>query len=123
VNIDPSADSQDFDPRLRALFRLAEPVATADDGFTRQLVQRLQRRRQWRLIGRTAAAAVIVTALGVGLGVSHALPWLERTVPLLPLSAARATAPLGDWLVTPTGWVVSLLLGAWVLWRSKALRR
>lgn len=54
---------------------------------------------------------------------SHALRWLGGTIPLLPLTLARETAPLGDWLVTPAGWMVSLLLGAAVLWRLKAHRR
>jgi len=110
----PPPDSQQLDPQLRALFGLAEPAVSADDGFTQRLMQRLQHRRRWRLLGGSAGAALIAIGIGVALGMTRTLAWLEGVVSLLPLAAARETAPLGAWLITPAGWIVSLLVGAGV---------
>lgn len=119
----PQPDSQELDPQLRALFGRAAPPTIADDGFTQRCMQRLQQHRRWRLLGRSAGAAAIAIGVGVGLDRSHALAWLVDAVALLPLAAARETAPLGAWLITPAGWMVSLLVGTGALWRLKAGRR
>lgn len=120
---DGSIDAAELDPRLRATFRLAEVSPSADPVFVQRVVLRVQRRRRGRLALRAALGAALVAALGVAVGMSQALPGLRETIRALPLAAAHSITPLGAWLVTPGGWMVSLLLGGAVLWRSGALRR
>ena len=112
----------ELDPRLLAAFRRATPALAADDAaFVERIGRQVQRQRRRRALAYAAARIAALLCVGIGLsGLLHAAP---RIVDLLSLASADSVTPMGDWLLTPAGWSISLLLALAVLWRSRAFRR
>ena len=106
----------DNDPELlRAFGEVREPLA--DDAFMASVLMKIERARRVRL-RRLALVIAAAAALGV---LNGRLLW-EVT--------AAAVRFVGDfsptytpWMVTPAGWAVSMLIGVFVVLRSRPSRR
>ena len=106
----------ELDPSLARLFSQAcEPL---DDGpFMANLVAKIERARRarlWRQIFAVAAIAVIAS-LNIGLV-------LEKTVAAVRFVGDFSPA-CSELLITPWGWAVSMLVGIWVVLRTRPSRR
>jgi len=106
----------DQDPELARIFAQAcEPLA--DSEFTATLLRKIDRARRVRLWRQILAIAVIVGVVGI-----IARPVLQQTADLVryigELSPDSAAV-----LITPGGWAVSMLIGAWVVLRTRPSRR
>jgi hypothetical protein len=108
--------STEWDPELsRAFARAREPLG--DDLFTATLLRkldRLRRRRLWRQILVTAAVVLIV-AVNLRLV-------LDETAGAVRL-VAEAAPVYTEWVISPWGWAGSMLIGAWVVLRTRRSRR
>jgi len=106
----------ELDPELtRAFAQAREPLADAP--FIANLLLRIDRARRIRLCGQLLAIAAVV--LMVSFNVRLVLEW-----------TAAAVRFAGDWspatmglLITPWGWAVSMLVGIWIVLRSRPSRR
>jgi hypothetical protein len=117
--------NSDLDPELWRLFAQQAQAPLADEQFTAALLLKIERTRRARLWyqGLAIVAAVIVVALNIE-------PLLEGTAAAMRVGTAAAVRMAGDlppsrgeFLITPTGWAVSMLLGGWVLLRTRPSRR
>jgi hypothetical protein len=111
-----TAMSNDWDPELTRVFAIArEPL---DDGpFTARLLQKIdgeRRRRLWRQI-LAAAAVVLFVALNLR-------SVLDETAAAIRLAADAAPA-YTEWVISPWSWAGSMLIGAWVVLRTRRSRR
>jgi predicted PurR-regulated permease PerM len=106
----------DWDPELTRVFaRAREPLG--DDLFTATLLQkieRVRRRRLWRQIV-VAAAVVLIVALNLRLV-------LDETADAVRM-AVDAAPTYSEWVMSPWAWVGSLIVGAWVVLRTRRSRR
>jgi hypothetical protein len=104
------------DPELTRVFAQArEPLA--DEQFTAKLLQKIDQARHvrmWRQI------LTIVAVLGL----------LSLNMPLALETTAAAVRFVGDFspaytdvLITPWGWAASMLVGVWVVFRTRPSRR
>jgi hypothetical protein len=111
-----TAMSNEWDPELtRAFAQAREPLA--GDAFTAALlskIERAQRLRLWRQIF-TIAAVLGLAALNMRLV-------LETTAGAVRY-IGEASSTSVDFLITPWGWAASLLIGAWILLRTRPSRR
>lgn len=99
----------------RAFAQVREPLA--DEEFIGNLllkIERARRARLWRRIG-VIAAVVVVVALNMQLV-------LEKTAAVVRL-VGEASPTYTELLITPWGWAVSMLVGAWVVLRTRPSRR
>jgi hypothetical protein len=106
----------DQDPELARIFAQArEPLA--DNEFTAKLLGKIDRARRVRLWGQILVIAVIVGVVGVNV----------RSVLQQTADAVRYIGELSpgsaDVLISPWGWAVSMLIGAWVVLRTRPSRR
>jgi hypothetical protein len=106
----------ELDPDLTRLFAQArEPLA--EEQFMANLllkIERARRARMWRRILAVAAVAVIVS-LNMRLV-------LETTAAAVRLIGDFSRA-YTEMLITPWGWAVSMLVGIWVILRTRPSRR
>ena len=108
--------SNDRDSELaRAFARLREPLP--GDAFTTTLLANIARARRAGAWRRTLGIAAIVVAASL-----LARPILEKTVTVVRW-AADVSPGAADLLITPWGWALSMLIGAWVLLRTRPARR
>jgi len=111
-----TAMNDDWDPELTRVFaRAREPLG--DDLFTATLLQkieRVRRRRLWRQVV-VAAAVVLIVALNLRLV-------LDETADAVRMAAEAAPA-YSEWVLSPWGWAGSMLIGAWVVLRTRRSRR
>jgi hypothetical protein len=108
--------SNDRDSELtRAFARLREPLP--GDAFTTTLLANIARARRAGAWRRTLGIAAIVVAASL-----LARPILEKTVTVVRWAADVAPGA-ADLLITPWGWALSMLIGAWVLLRTRPARR
>jgi hypothetical protein len=108
--------SDELDPVLaRAFAQAREPLA--DGEFMAKLTVKIDRARHlrmWRQI-----VVIVAFALLAGLNVR---PVLETTADVVRLAGTLPPA-YADLFVTPWGWAVSGLIGAWVVFRTRPSRR
>ena len=104
------------DPELSRLFAQAR-AALADEPFIAQVMSRIERARRTRLwLGIFAIAAVlIVLSLNARL-VMDQTAWVVSAVGDFPPANA-------DLFSTPWGWAVSMVVGVWVMLRTRPSRR
>jgi hypothetical protein len=106
----------DLDPELARLFAQAQ-TPLEDEQFTASLLLKIERARRTRLWcqGLAVVAVVIVVALNI-------VPLLDGTA--AAMRAAGELAPSrGDFLITPWGWALSMVVGGWVVLRTRPSRR
>jgi hypothetical protein len=108
--------SNDWDPELARVFaRAREPLG--EEVFMATLLQKIERarrRRLWRQI-LTAAAVVLIIVVNLRLV-------LDETASAVRL-AADAVPAYTEWVISPWGWAGSMLIGAWVVLRTRPSRR
>ena len=106
----------ELDPELTRLFAQARgPLA--DDSFMANLllkIERARRARLWRQILAIVAVAAVVAF--------NIRPVLEKTAAAVRLVGDFSPA-YADLLITPWGWAVSMLVGIWVVLRTRSSRR
>jgi len=106
----------DLDPDLTRLFAQArEPLV--DDLFMANLllkIERARRARMWRQILAIVAVAIVVSL--------NIRPVLEKTAAAVRLVGDLSPA-YADMLITPWGWAVSMVVGIWVVLRTRPSRR
>jgi hypothetical protein len=106
----------DRDPELARVFAQArEPLA--DQQFIANLLQKIdhaRRVRLWRQILGVVAVAVVVSL--------NVPPALEQTVAVVRF-VGDLSPDYTDLLITPWGWTASMLVGAWVVYRTRPSRR
>jgi hypothetical protein len=100
------------DPELSRLF------AQADEQFTANLMSRIERARRIRL-GRQILGAI---ALMVIVSLSARLI-LDTTAGAMRIVCDLFSPDDAELFVTPWGWAASVLIGIWVLLRSRPSRR
>ena len=111
-----TAMSNEWDPELtRAFAQAREPLA--GDAFTAALLSKIERARRLRLWRQIFTIATVL-----GLAALNMRLVLETTA-----GAARYISEVSptsaDFLITPWGWAASLLIGAWILLRTRPSRR
>jgi hypothetical protein len=105
----------DWDPELtRAFAHAREPLAA--DAFLASLLPKIDRARRIRL-GRQIFAILAVFGL-----VALNLP-LVLTQTAAAIRFVGDASPTADFLVSPWGWAASMLIGVWVLLRTRPSRR
>jgi hypothetical protein len=106
----------EWDPELAKIFAQArEPLA--GDRFMANLLLKIERKRRIRMWLQIFA---VVAVLGL----------VSLNMPLVLEKTAAAVRFVGDFspastelLITPRGWAVSMLIGVWVLLRTRPSRR
>lgn len=108
--------SGEWDPELsRAFAQAREPLD--DDVFTATLLQKIDRVRRRRLWRQILVAATVVSIVAVNLR-----PVLDETAGAVRL-VADASPAYAEWVISPWGWAGSMLIGAWVVLRTRRSRR
>jgi len=108
--------SNDWDPELsRAFARAREPLH--DDLFSATLLQKIDRVRRRRILRQILVTAAVVLIVAVNLR-----PVLDETAGAVRMVAEAAPA-YAEWVISPWGWATSILIGAWVVLRSRRSRR
>jgi hypothetical protein len=108
--------SNDRDSELtRAFAHVREPLP--GDVFTTTLLANIARARRTRAWRRALGIAALVIAASL-----QARPILEKTAAVVRW-AADVFPGAADLLITPWGWALSMLVGAWVLLRTRPARR
>ena len=104
------------EPDLSRLFAQArKPLA--DDLFLANVLSKIDRARRARLWRQIFVAAVAVIIVSLNLR-----PVLEMTASAVRFAGELLPSQAGL-LVTPWGWAVSMLIGAWVVFRTRSARR
>jgi predicted protein tyrosine phosphatase len=106
----------ELDSELAGVFAKArEPFG--DDAFVAQLllkIERAQRARLWRRMAAIVAAMIILVLVTPLM--------LEKTATLVRIVGDNSPS-FTELLITPGGWAASMLVGAWVVFRSRLSRR
>ena len=106
----------ELDPELTRLFAQARgPLA--DDLFMANLLLKIERARRARM--RRQILGIVAVAVVVALNIR---PVLEKTAAAVRLVGDISPA-YADMLITPWGWAVSMLVGIWVVLRTRPSRR
>jgi hypothetical protein len=106
----------DWDPELiRAFAHAREPLAA--DAFLASLLPKIDRARRIRL-GRQILALLAV--LGV---VALNLPLVLTQTAAAIRFVGDASPTAADFLISPWGWAASMLIGVWLLLRTRPSRR
>ena len=106
----------ELDPELTRLFAQARgPLA--DDLFMANLLLKIERARRARM--RRQILGIVAVAVVVALNIR---PVLEKTAAAVRLVGDISPA-YAEMLITPWGWAVSLLVGIWVVLRTRPSRR
>jgi hypothetical protein len=106
----------EWDPELtRAFAHAREPLA--DEAFTAALLSRIDRTRRLRLLRQifTIAAVLALAALNIRLV-------LEKTADAVRY-IGEVSPTYAHFLITPWGWAASMLIGAWIVLRTRPSRR
>ena len=106
----------DLDPKLSRLFAQQAQEPLAGQQFTASLllkIERARRARAWYQV-LAAVAVVIVVALNIA-------PLLEGTAAAVRVAGELAPSR-GEFWISPWGWAVSMLLGGWVVLRTRPSR-
>jgi hypothetical protein len=106
----------DFDPDLGRVFAQAhEPLG--GDEFMAQVLRKMARAQRARMLRRVlvAAALVIIAALNGR--------WVLDAAAASVRFAGDFSPAQMEMLTSPAGWAVSMLVGAWVLFRLRPSRR
>lgn len=111
-----SVEDRDFDRRLEQLFD-SKQESLAGDVFQAEIERRLRNLRRAALLRRM----VVCVLLAAGLAVSTPLVVHES----LQFSGyvSAAVPKLGKALMTPVGWVASVVIVLWALSRGRLFRR
>jgi len=106
----------ELDPELtRAFAQAREPLTDAP--FVANLLLRIERARRIRLWGQILAVAAVVLVVSLNLRLV-----LEGTAAAVRLAGDLSPTNM-QWLVTPGGWAVSMLIGVWIVLRTRPSRR
>jgi hypothetical protein len=106
----------EWDPELtRAFAQAREPLA--GDAFTADLLSKIERARRLRLWRQIFAIAAVL-----GLAAFNMRLILEQTAGAVRYVGEVSQAN-AEFLVTPWGWAASMLIGAWIVLRSRPSRR
>ena len=105
----------EWDPELAKIFAQArEPLA--GDRFMANLLLKIERKRRIRMWLQIFA---VVAVLGL---VSLNMPLLLEKTAAAVRFAGNFSPASTEWLVTPPGWAASMLIGVWVLLRTRPSR-
>lgn len=105
----------DLDPDLVTAFeRARRPLG--HDRFMADLIQKIERTQRNRMWRRVIVIAAVVAAVSLNRG-----PILEGMAAALRL-VGDSSPGFADLLITPWGWAVSMLVGGWVLFRTRPSR-
>lgn len=108
--------SNEPDTGLTRLFAHArEPLA--EDSFTVHLLLKIERARRARMRRRILAIAAVAVIVLLDMRLV-----LERTAAVVRFAGDHSPAHV-DMLITPWGWAVSMLIGLWVVLRTRPARR
>jgi hypothetical protein len=99
----------------RAFAQAREPLSP--DAFMANLLLRIDRARRARLWRRVLASAAVLVVMSWNMPLV-----LEATAPVVRF-VGDFSPTYTELLVTPGGWAVSMLVGGWVVLRSRASRR
>jgi hypothetical protein len=111
-----TAMTNEFDPHLDRLFaRAREPLADAP--FMADLLLKIERARRARIRRRTLAIVAVMIIV-----ILNMRPILEKTAAAVRLIGDSSPA-YADMLITPWGWAASMLVGIWVVLRTRPSRR
>ena len=106
----------ELDPELtRAFAQAREPLA--DAAFSATLLRRIERARRLRWCGQILAIAAVVLIVSLNLRLV-----LESTAAAVRFAGDVSPANL-ELLITPWGWAVSMLIGVWIVLRTRPSRR
>jgi hypothetical protein len=106
----------EFDAKLTRLFADArEPLAEAE--FVAALLSRIERARRARFWRRALIVAAVLMVAAFN------LPAALHGIALLVRSFGEFSSAYAEFAVTPWGWVMSMLIGAWALFRTRSARR
>ena len=104
------------DAELTRVFAQArEPLA--DDSFTANLLLKIERARRARLWRRVFAIVAVMVIVFLNMR-----PVLEMTAAAVRFIGDSSPA-YADMLITPWGWAASMLVGIWVIHRTRRSRR
>lgn len=106
----------ELDAKLLALFAESRETLPGEK-FMRAFRMRRERARRFRTLRRDGLIAILAL-----IGASVAPAVLEQTAAAFR-ALGRHSIAYGDLLISPWGWVVSMLFGLAVLVRTRALRR
>jgi hypothetical protein len=110
------AMTNEFDAKLTRLFADArEPLDEAE--FLTALLARIERARRARLWRQTLIVAAVLTVAALN------LPAALNQIALWVHSFGEFSSAYAEFAVTPWGWVMSMLIGAWALFRTRPARR
>ncbi len=105
----------EWDPDIAAAFgRAHQPLGR--DRFMVDMLRRIERTQRIRLWRRSAAIAAVLAAVAFNLR-----PIITGTAGALRIVGDFSPA-YAQMLITPGGWAVSMLVGAWVLFRTRPSR-
>ena len=111
-----TAMTNELDPDLARLFAQSR-APLADDSFMANLLLNIERARRARLWRRIFAIAAVATV-----GLLNMRLVLEKTAAAVRLIGDSSPA-FTDMLITPWGWAGSMLVGIWVVLRTRPSRR
>jgi hypothetical protein len=112
--------SDDLDRELTTLFaRAAEPLPAED--FVATVSRRMERQRGWdRFALGVSIALAVCFSIGLALVLSvRAAPFVGGMTGALVRLTAAGTTDLGEWLLSPPGFTLSLVFGALLLIRQR----
>jgi hypothetical protein len=106
----------ELDPDLARAFAEARGVL-AHDEFIVDLLLKIERSRRARLWRRIVAIGAVVVLVSINMRLV-----LDMTASVVRFVAELSPIP-AESVVTPWGWAVSMVIGAWVVLRAGSLRR
>ena len=110
-----TAMPHEWDPELSRAFEQArEPLA--DDAFMASLLLKIERARRIRLARQIFTILTVVVIVGLNMRLV-----LEKTATAMRF-VGDVSPTYSELLIAPWGWVVSVLIGIWILFRSRPSR-
>jgi hypothetical protein len=106
----------ELDPDLAQAFVQARAPLAADE-FTANLLRKIERARRTRLWRQILAILAVVVFLSLNMRLV-----LEKTASVVRF-VGDFSPTYSELLVTPWGWAVSMLIGIWVVLRTRPSRR
>jgi hypothetical protein len=107
-------DESDAD-LVRLFAEAREPLR--DDGFVKGLALQIERRRRARWRRRLLGLAVIAAVVSIN------MRWVLAMTAIGLRAVGDFSPAYSAWMISPGGWAVSLVLGAWVMLRFRPSRR
>lgn len=111
-----SVENPDFDRKLERLFDLSQEDL-AGEAFRAEIERQLWHMRRAALTRRIAVCVLLVASLAVS------TPLIVHESMRFSGYVSDAVPTFGNALVTPVGWVASVLLALWVLRRLRVFWR